>query len=173
MPLTSGEVCFGHLHPSAPEQVRVCWSAHSAIPFGHRSAGYGASSAAARLRHRRVPLQTPRTTRDLDALRAMAEANPQRGFPRLRRAAVSSAGRWEAASGAVMQQQERGCSRSFPEFSIAAQRLCSAAQQNPPLGFDAVSVRGRPTFVCVVRGCTRCRAAGSGALQTFNLCSFI
>lgn len=103
----------------------------------------------------------PRTTRDLDALRAMAEANPLRGFPRLRRAAVSSAGRWEAASGAVMLQQKRECSRSFPEFSTAAQRLCSAAQQNPPLGFDAVSVRGRPTFVCVVRGCTRCRTAGS------------
>lgn len=103
----------------------------------------------------------PRTTRDLDALRAMTEANPLRGFPRLRRAAVSSAWKWEAASGAVMLQQKRRCSRSFTEFSIAAQRLCSAAQQNPPLGFDAVSVRGRPTFVCVVRGCTRCRTAGS------------
>lgn len=92
----------------------------------------------------------------------MAEANPLRGFPRLRRAAVRSAGRWEAASGAVMLQQKRGCSRSFPEFSTAAQRLCSAAQQkqNPPLGFDVVSVRGRPTFVSVVWGCTRCGTAG-------------
>lgn len=61
----------------------------------------------------------------------MAESNPLRGFPRLRRAAVSSAevvvavaGRWKAVSGAVMLQQKRGRSRSLTQFSSATQRLC-------------------------------------------------
>lgn len=49
----------------------------------------------------------PRRRQELDALTAMAESNPLRGFPRLRRAAVSSAGRRGAGRlqrGAVILQ---------------------------------------------------------------------
>lgn len=90
---------------SAPAEVRT----PLAQP-GHCREGYRSTAASARYRHR-VPLRTPWTPwrrRKRDSPRSMAESNPLRGFPRLRRAAVISAGR---LGGGRLQTGRWYCSR--------------------------------------------------------------
>lgn len=100
LPLTSGEARFGHLHPPGPGQERVCRGAHSAIPSGHRSAGCRQISAAARPRHRRVPLQTSAEKTGVGRADSHGRVQPAAGVPppapgrgKLRR----EAGSWKAA----------------------------------------------------------------------------
>lgn len=140
--MTSGELRFGHPYPPGPEQERVCWGAQSAIPSGHRSAGYRATSAAARPRHRRVPLQTSAENTGVGRTESHGRVQPAAGVPppapgrgKLRR----EVGRRKAASGAVILQQKRGCLRTLTEFGAATQRLCFQQREKLPLFFgDAV-----------------------------------
>lgn len=102
-----------HHHPhhhSGPKQECACRGAHSAGP---------ARTLQGRLpiHHCICPVPTPRPaadSRDIvwrrkrDAPRPMAESNPLRGFPRLRRAAVISAGR---LGGGRLQTGRWYCSR--------------------------------------------------------------
>lgn len=82
----------------------------------------------------------PRRTQELEALGAMAESNPLRGFPRLRRAAVSSAGRWGGGEAERLRAGRRYCSRKGDVCS-PTQRLCFQQRGNCLFLGDAAESR--------------------------------